>query len=144
MPERLIDMNSIFSNLIRKIIRFLIAFLFAIGSMALGGYLAFFAYQTVFAVSTVQTPSIIEMDIDSARQNLYKAGLKMVINNELVFQQDEKYIVVSQKPSAGTKIKKNRTVEVEISATNSLHQIPDLIGRTISRRKITFRIWLSN
>ena len=125
-------MNNILSRSLGTFIRFLSVILFSIGSIALGGYIAFLTYQTIFNVSVVQIPSVIDMDVDTARQNLYGIGLKMIINNDLIFQQNEQYIVISQKPSAGTSIKKNRLVEVEIRAASSLYQTPDLIGKTIS------------
>lgn len=118
------------------IIRIVAIIFFSIGSVALGGYAAFMTYQTIFAVPVVQVPSVRNMDLDSARQLLYKTGLKVVISSDNVFEQGEQYIVTSQNPVAGTKIKKNRSVEVEIKATKTLQQVPDLYGKTIEEAKM--------
>jgi len=44
--------------------------------------------------------------------------------------------VISQNPDAGTEIKKNRTVEVEIRETGISTQIPDLFGKTVGEAEI--------
>lgn len=112
-------------------IRILFIVISSIGAVLLGGYGAFLAYQTVFAVPVVQVPSVIDMELDATRQVLYKTGLKMLIIDDSTFQQGEQYIVVAQKPPAGTRLKKNRTVEVEIKTASFYRQIPELVGKTI-------------
>ena len=112
--------------------RILFIIFFSIGAVILGGYTAFLTYQTVFAVPVVQVPSVIGMELDAARQTLYNTGLKMVIIDDHIFSQGEHYDVIAQKPPAGTEIKKNRTVEVEIKAGGTFQQVPDLVGKTIA------------
>lgn len=112
--------------------RILFIIIFSIGAVFLGGYGAFLAYQTIFAVPVIRVPSVVDMELDAARQVLYKTGLKMLTIEDSTFQQGEQYIVVAQKPSAGASLKKNRTVEVEIRTASVYRQIPNLIGKTIA------------
>lgn len=117
--------------------RTLFIVLFSIGAILLGGYGAFLTYQTIFAVPIVRVPSVVDMELDAARQTLYKTGLKMFTVDEGIFQQGEQYIVITQKPPAGTRLKKNRTVEVEIKTAGTYRQIPNLVGKTIVEAKTT-------
>ncbi len=118
------------------LIRILLIIMFSLGAVLLGGYAAFLAYQTIFAVPIVQVPSVIDMELESARQTLYKTGLKISTIDDGVFQKGERYIVIAQKPPAGTRLKKNRTVEVEIRMANMYRQIPDLFGKTVAEAEI--------
>lgn len=117
-------------------IRILFTVFFTIGALLLGGYAAFLTYQTIFAVPVVQVPSVVGIELDTARQALYKTGLKMLTVDEGIFQQGEQYIVIAQKPPAGARLKKNRTIEVEIRTTSAYRQIPDLVGKTILEAEI--------
>ncbi|MDD3631785.1 MAG: PASTA domain-containing protein [Atribacterota bacterium] len=113
-------------------IRILSIIIFGIGAVLLGGYGAFLTYQTIFAVPVVKVPSVVDMELDAARQVLYKTGFKMLTIDDSIFQQGEQYIVIAQKPPAGTGLKKNRTVEVEIRTAGVYRQIPELVGKTIA------------
>ena len=118
-------------NPVRIFIRFLILVLFSIIAIILGGYAAFLVYQSVFAVPNVQVPSVLEMELDAARQTLYKIGLKIAVVDDNIFQEGERYITVRQNPAAGTVVKKNRTVEVEVRTVKTFKRVPDLVGKTI-------------
>ncbi len=115
-------------GLFSRSIFFLIAVLCAV---ALGAYLAFVTYQTVFYIPNVHVPPVVNLDLDSAQERLHQNGLKMNVVNDSELLEGELFFVVSQKPQAGTEIKKNRTVEVEIGGDTVRQKIPDLVGRTI-------------
>lgn len=121
--------------LIAKIIGFFSRSVFFLISVlcaaALGAYLAFLAYQTVFYIPNVHVPALVNMDLDSARHLLHQNGLKMNVINDSELFEDALVFVIGQNPEAGTEIKKNRTVEVDIGGDNIPQEIPDLIGRTI-------------
>ena len=123
-------------NPVRIFIRFLILVSFSITAIILGGYAAFLVYQSVFAVPNVRVPSVLEMELDAARQTLYKTGLKMAVVDDNIFQEGERYIAVKQNPAAGTVIKKNRTVEVEVRTAKTFKRVPDLAGKTISEAEV--------
>ena len=124
-------MKNLFINLLAIPSRFLLIIISIIISIGLGGYFAFLAYQTIFYIPNVTVPSVVNMELSSAQQKLYKTGLKMKIVDENNFSQNETVFVVSQYPSAGDEVKKNRTVEVEINTKMDIDKIPDLVGKTV-------------
>lgn len=129
-------MSSSKVNPFHIFIRWLLSVLFSLAAIILGGYGAFLVYQSLFAVPNVKVPSVLEMELDSARQTLYRTGLKIVVIDDNIFQEGEQYLVVKQKPSAGTEIKRNRTVEVEIRTAKTFRQVPDLVGKSIAEAEV--------
>lgn len=125
-------MNNVLGRSLQVISRILFIILFSIFIIILGGYSAFLAYQKIFAVPIVRVPSIINMDLDKARQTLYEKGLKMTVIDDNTTPPGEYYLVIAQRPAAGTEIKKNRTVEVEIKTARIYQPIPDLVGKTVA------------
>ena len=124
-------MGNLAAKSINVFFRFFLIIFFSIGAILLGGYAAFLAYQTIFAVPNVRVPAVLELELDAARQELYKTGLKMAVIDDNIFLEGEHYIVIKQRPPAGTELKKNRTVEVEIRAAQTFQQIPDLVGKSV-------------
>jgi len=124
-------MKNLFIKLLAIPSRFLLIIISIIISIGLGGYFAFLAYQTIFYIPNVTVPSVVNMELSAAQQRLYKTGLKMKIVNEKNFSHNETFYVVSQRPSVGDEVKKNRTVEVEIETKMNIDRIPDLVGKTI-------------
>lgn len=129
MGNQIIKVLSVFS-------RFLFILIFSIAIILLGAYLAFLTYQTIFNVPVVQVPSVVNMELEAAQQRLYQAGLKMAVLDDHIFREGEQFIVISQRPEAGTEVKKNRTVEVEIKELKIVQQIPNLIGKTIAEAEM--------
>ena len=110
--------------------RFLFLLVVVIATVALGGYIAFLTYQTIFYIPNVNVPSVLSMEINNAQQVLHKTGLKMLVIDEPLFREGNNLFVVGQDPPPGTEIKKNRTVEVEVKETKVSNQVPDIIGKT--------------
>jgi len=110
--------------------RFLFLLIVIIVTVALGGYLAFLTYQTIFYTPNVNVPSVLSMEINNAQQVLHQTGLKMLVIDEPLFREGDHLFVVEQDPSPGTEIKKNRTVEVEVRETKVSNQVPNIIGKT--------------
>ena len=110
--------------------RFLFLLVMVIVTVALGGYIAFLTYQTIFYIPNVNVPSVLSMEINNAQQVLHQTGLKMLVIDEPLFREGDHLFVVGQDPSPGTEIKKNRTVEVEVRETKVSNQVPNIIGKT--------------
>jgi len=110
--------------------RFLFLLVVVTATVALGGYIAFLTYQTIFYIPSVNVPSVLSMEINNAQQVLHKTGLKMLVIDEPFFRESDNLFVVGQDPPPGTEIKKNRTVEVEVKETKVSNQVPDIIGKT--------------
>lgn len=111
--------------------RFIFLMITGITIIGLGAYLAFLSYQTIFYIPNVRVPSVLNMDIDEAQKTLHQSGLKMEVVEEPLFREGDRFFVISQSPQAGTEIKKNRTVKIEIRETGISTQIPNLTGKTI-------------
>jgi serine/threonine-protein kinase len=111
--------------------RFIFLLIVVIITVGIGAYAAFLTYQTIFNIPNVNVPSVLNKDITTARQVLQSNGLKMLIIDEPFSVEGNNLFVVSQSPSPGAEIKKNRTVEVEVRKTRVANQVPNLIGKTI-------------
>jgi len=129
-------MIKLFSKLLAIISYSLFLLIIGLVTVALGAYIAFLAYQTIFYIPNVSVPSVLNMELNNAQQTLHQTGLKMMVIDDHLFREGEQFLVISQNPTAGTEIKKNRTVEVEIRETGTSNQIPDLIGKTIQEAEI--------
>ena len=108
--------------------------IFSLSAMILlGGYLAFLAYQTIFNVPDVVVPSVLNINLITAQKKLHQSGLKMEVNSQNIFSKEGDYIIVDQKPSAGSVVKKNRIIEVKIEKGSYEKDIPDLRGMSIEK-----------
>ncbi|MFW6134589.1 MAG: PASTA domain-containing protein [Elusimicrobiota bacterium] len=119
------------TKIVMMIMRFLFMVIAVMGAIALGAYIAFLTYQTIFYIQNVTVPSVVNMELDEARETIYQSGLKMKVIDDHVFREGDKFYVISQNPSPGDEIKKNRTVEIGIRETKSSQQVPNLVGKTI-------------
>lgn len=111
--------------------RFVFLLIVIIITVAIASYAAFLAYQTIFYIPNVNVPSVLNKDINTARDILQNTGLKMGIIDEPFLGGDDNLFVIRQDPPPGSEVKKNRTVEVEIRRTRASNQVPSLIGKTI-------------
>jgi serine/threonine-protein kinase len=111
--------------------RFVFLLLVIIITVAIGAYAAFLAYQTIFYIPNVTVPSVLNNNINSARNELRSNGLKMEIIDEPFLDGDDNLYVIRQDPPPGSEVKKNRTVEVEVRETRASNQAPNLIGKTV-------------
>ena len=124
-------MDNTLKNLLVLAGRLIFLMITGIAITGLGAYLAFLSYQTIFYIPNVKVPSVLNMEIDAAQKTLHQSGLKIEVVKEPLFREGDRFFVVNQNPAAGTEIKKNRTVKVEIRETEIAAQIPDLIGKTL-------------
>lgn len=111
--------------------RFVFLLIVIMITVAIGTYAAFLAYQTIFYIPNVNVPSVLNKDINSARNVLENNGLKMEIIDEPFLGGEDNLYVIRQEPSPGSEVKKNRTVKVEVRRTKVSNQVPNLIGKTI-------------
>mgnify|MGYP006291768017 CR=1 FL=1 len=124
-------MIKVLTKIAITIIRVLFMIIAVMVAIAIGAYIAFLTYQTIFDIPNVSVPSVLNMELGAARQTIYQSGLKMRVIDDHIFREGDEFYVISQNPPPGDEIKKNRTVEVEIRETKSSHKIPNLIGRTV-------------
>lgn len=124
-------MDNFLVKLIIFFSRFLLMLIVIITTVGIGAYLAFLTYQTIFYIPNVKVPSVLNRELDVAQQILHRSGLKMKVIDHHLFREGDHFFVISQNPQAGTEIKKNRTVEVEIKESRIFNEVPNLVGKTI-------------
>lgn len=104
--------------------------------IAIGGYVAFLTYQTIFYIPNVNVPSVLSMDINDAQNILHQTGLKMNIIDKPFVNDRDNLFIINQNPPPGSEVKKNRTVEVEVAQTIASERVLDLIGRTVQEAEL--------
>ncbi len=122
---------------IEKIFRFICkSFLtpaFIIFAVIAGALCAFLVFQNMFDVSDTVVPSIIGDELNIAEEKLYDAGLKIYISGEEFNQGISQNKIITQDPTSGAKVKKNREIYVVVSKENKVIalNIPDLRNKEL-------------
>jgi len=78
-------MNNLLTKFLKQLGRSLFMIIVGIVAVALGAYIAFLAYQTIFYIPNVNVPSVLNMELDAAQQTLHQIGLKIAIGKVTVF-----------------------------------------------------------
>ena len=125
-----------FSRIIVVIFRFILIMVSIIITLAIGGYVAFLTYQTIFYIPNVNVHSVLNMDIKNSQNILHQTGLKMSIIDKPFLNNGDNLFIITQNPPPGSEVKKNRTVEVEVAQTIASERVPDLIGRTVQEAEL--------
>lgn len=85
----------------------------------------------------ITVPSVIGMSYEDARNELYRVGLRMQVNDRHYDLSIPKEFIISQQPNPMENVKKNRLVGVVVSKGNENDTIPDVKKLTEYRaRKI--------
>ncbi len=82
-----------------------------------------------FGGEEIETPNFKNMTLEEARDAADEVGLKIKKGDEVISEDVEKGLIVSQDPEAGSKIKTGSTVTVNISNGLGDGSIPNLRGR---------------
>lgn len=78
----------------------------------------------------IETPNLVDMNIDTARMLLSSADLKVEVLKEIDGKKTPGTII-SQDPIPGTIIKKGRTIYVNISTGAKMIMIPNIVGMNL-------------
>lgn len=92
----------------------------------------FFVYNFFYGkqVDLVVVPSIVNMDIYTAQENLKLMDLKLEIVS-FTFSDKPSNVIVKQYPEAGMNVKKNSIVKVVVSSGSKEDKIPNLVNKNI-------------
>ncbi|MDI9634795.1 PASTA domain-containing protein [Kamptonema cortianum] len=93
------------------------------------------AFQNSRKPRTLQVPNIVGMQVDEARAELQKMKLKLREARRVVSEKHPEGAVMSSSPSAGSDIRENTFVEVEVSKGSKFVEVPDFRGRTLEETK---------
>lgn len=99
------------------------------GLLVLGGLavLILFVFG-VFSGSDSTVPNVVNLDKEVAIQAIRKAGLKVGKVEDFFAYDIWKGKVSSQKPSAGTKVPKGSSVDIQVSIGSKVAEVPDVVG----------------
>ncbi len=103
-------------------------FLLLLGAIALF-FGTMWAVDFMMDSDEVEVPSLEDCTLLEAERLLSEASLKIVVEDEIYDEEVEKDIILSQRPKAGTKVKKGREITVVVSLGSTEVDVPDLYGK---------------
>lgn len=118
-----------FSNLPQKYIWLAMASLFIICFVW-----AFLSFGNFWSSKEIPVPSVVGMSYEKAESELKALELK-VTSDEVASDSVPVGQVISQSPSAGTKVKEKRIIHLTISKGGRVLLVPDLKGLTLDQAK---------
>ncbi|MGW2487727.1 Stk1 family PASTA domain-containing Ser/Thr kinase [Streptomyces sp. NPDC001606] len=90
---------------------------------------------TVSKGSPIDVPDVTGEDLDSARQDLTDAGLKVKIAPEQVNSEYDKGKVARQSPGDGSRAAEGDTVTLTLSKGPEMVEVPDVVGDSVDDAK---------
>jgi len=127
---------------IGKIFRFIfksfLTTVFIIFVMGAGGLSAFLVFQNMLDVSDTVVPSVIGDELNVAQEKLYDAGLKIYVSGEEFDERISQNKIITQDPTSGAKVKKNRKIYVVVSKGSKIMalNIPDLRNKELKEATV--------
>lgn len=120
---------AFFSNLPQKYIWLAMASLFVICFVW-----AFLSFGNFWSSTEIPVPNVVGMPYEKAESELKALDLK-VTSDEVVSDTVPVGQVISQSPSAGTRVKEKRIIHLTISKGGQVLLVPDLKGLTLDQAK---------
>lgn len=87
----------------------------------------------------VEVPKVVGMDLEKARDVLYKTGLLTEIKTKDYDNEIPPQAIISQFPESGEKVKKGRKIAVVISKGKEIAVIPDVKGLSERQARIELK-----
>ncbi|MFF7973745.1 Stk1 family PASTA domain-containing Ser/Thr kinase [Streptomyces sp. NPDC007905] len=82
--------------------------------------------------SPIDVPDVTGEDLDSARQDLEGAGLKVTVSTQQVNSEYDKGQVARQTPAAGNRAAEGDTVTLTLSKGPEMIEVPDVVGSSVA------------
>ena len=96
-----------------------------------------FATSLFDSAEDIAVPDIVGQSVLEAQKTLLDNDLTIEVEDNIYTDTMERGLIISQSPSAGTKVKAGRNVTVIVSLGPSLIEVPDLSGMTEREAKVT-------
>lgn len=87
------------------------------------------------SIVEVTVPSVVSKTVEAAGKELAALGLKLEVELELVSKEFPEGQIMSQTPSAGSVIKSDQTVRVNVSKGSVSSSVPNITGKSLSAAK---------
>ena len=97
------------------------------------------SYNVVLKGEKVSLPNLLGKTLVEAQQELFLKRISVRVKDSEFSNTWEKGKIVRQEPSAGVKIKLNRTVRVILSAGKETVVVPELRGKTVESSVLILR-----
>ena len=85
----------------------------------------------------VKVPNLTDMTYEQAEEELTELGLEIEMGNEVFSDEYDEGKIVSQSPKSGMKVKKGKTIRVNISKGSGTETVPSVIGQTVEQARAT-------
>lgn len=85
----------------------------------------------------VKVPNLTDMTYDKAEEELTDLGLEIEMGNEVFSDEYDEGKIVSQSPKPDMKVKKGKTIRVNISKGAGVETVPSVIGQTVDQARAT-------
>ena len=85
----------------------------------------------------VKVPNLTDMTYDKAEEELTDLGLEIEMGNEVFSDEYDEGKIVSQSPKPDMKVKKGKTIRVNISKGSGVETVPSVIGQTVDQARAT-------
>ncbi len=120
-------------NIFYSILKPLAMVIFVALAIGVGVIGALLAFQNIFYVPDTVVPDLIGEELEAAREKLQDAGLGISVSGEEFNEKISENRIIKQKPPAGSKVKKNREIQVVISKGSKSFtvNIPDLRNKDL-------------
>ena len=83
----------------------------------------------------VKVPDLTDMTYEEAEAELEDLGLEIEMGNEVFSDKYDEGKIVSQSPKAGMKVKKGKSIRVNISKGSGVETVPSVIGQTVDQAR---------
>ncbi len=85
----------------------------------------------------VKVPDLTDMTYEEAEAELEELGLEIEMGNEVFSDKYDEGKIVSQSPKADMKVKKGKSIRVNISKGSGVETVPSVIGQTVDQARAT-------
>lgn len=85
----------------------------------------------------VKVPNLTDKTYDEAEAELAELGLEIEMGNEVFSDEYEAGKIVSQSPKPDMKVKKGKTIRVNISKGSGVETVPSVLGQTVEQARAT-------
>lgn len=119
------------------LVRFaLLTFVFVV-TVVFSGVFGLEVYESYFKIpEEVEVPVITGKDLSQANELLEHVGLRLAIRESRYSDKIKERAVISQDPTAGKMVRKNREIRAVISMGPELVDVPDLKGKSLREAKM--------
>ncbi|WP_366921597.1 Stk1 family PASTA domain-containing Ser/Thr kinase [Metallumcola ferriviriculae] len=101
------------------------------------GYAGYYTLESYFNVAEIEVPNVVGDDLAEAQKTLNNSGLHTSVATRRYDKDVPEGAVIEQDPKAGEKVKRGRTLELDVSLGAKLTAVPDVKGQAEREARIS-------